>query len=338
MKIIRYLLIGSLLVWMSGCTLLPKEKTALKPPLVKPVKQNFELAEVKRGTISRELKNSAAFVSNKKQDLYFKSSGGRLHSINVKSGDTVKKGDVLAQLDAEDFESRVFVQKRMLEKATIAYQQSEMLHPNDGVTLRLQKIDVELARNELNRLSDLLIKTKLIATIDGEVTYVSELKEGDYMTAYDTVVSISDPKQVQLVSNEFSNPNDLKEVKVGMTVEVVADTIKYHGHILQAPSSVPATADRNHQEANKTSLIIGVDDLPDESYLGTFADITITLEKRINTLIIPGNALSTYLGRNYVHILDGETRKEIDVEIGISFNNEMEITKGLSEGQKVIIN
>jgi RND family efflux transporter MFP subunit len=337
MKIIRLLLISSLLVWMSGCTLLPKEKTALKPPLIKPVKQNYELAEVKRGNISRELKNNAEFVSNKKQDLYFKSSGGRLLGINVKSGDKVKKGDILAQLESDDYESRVFVQKRMLEKATIAYQQSQLLHPNDEVTLQLQKIDVELSRNELSRLSDLLLKTKLIATIDGEVTYVSELKEGDYMTAYNTVVSISDPKQVELVS-KFTNPNDIKEVKVGMTVDVVADTIKYHGHILQAPSSVPATADRNFNEANQTNLIIGVDDLPAESVLGTYADIVITLEKKLNTLIIPNNAISTYLGRNYVHILDGESRKEIDIEKGISTNNEVEITKGLSEGQKVVVN
>jgi RND family efflux transporter MFP subunit len=336
MKIIRFLLLSSLLVWMSGCSLKPKE-AALKPPLVKPVKQNFELAEVKRGTIARELNNGAVFVSNKKQDLYFKSSGGRLQSINVKTGDAVKKGDVLAQLDAGDFESQVFVQKRMLEKATIAYQQSELLHPEDAVNLQLQKIDVELARNELNRLSDLLTKTKLIATIDGEVSYVSELKEGDYMTAYNTVVSISDPKQVVLLS-EFPNANDIKEVKVGMMVDVVADNLEYKGHILQAPSSVPATADRNRLEFNQTHLIIGVDNLPDKSYLGDSANITITLDKKINTLIIPDKALSTYLGRNYVHILDGEIRKEIDVDKGISTSNEVEITKGLSEGQKVIVN
>ena len=105
---------------MSGCSLISKEKATLKPPLVKPVSQKFELAEVKRGDISRELRNTAEFISNKKQDLYFKSSGGRLKSINVESGAKVKKGDVLAELDAGDYESQVFVQKRMLEKATIA--------------------------------------------------------------------------------------------------------------------------------------------------------------------------------------------------------------------------
>ena len=69
--------------------------------------------------------------------------------------------------------------------------------------------------------------------------------------------------------------------------------------------------------------------------LGTTADITITLEKKVNTLIIPEDALSTYLGRNYVHVLDGTTRKEVDVETGIAAGNEVEITKGLTEGRRL---
>ncbi|MDB5052735.1 MAG: family efflux transporter, subunit [Bacilli bacterium] len=337
MKTFQFILFCSLLVLMSSCSILPKGKTALKPPLIKPVEQNFAVAEVKRGTISKELKNSAEFVSSKKQDLFFNSSGGRLQNILVKVGDTVKKGDVLAQLDSEDFESQVFVQKRVLEKATIAYQQSELLTPNDTITLHLQKIDVELARNELNHLSDLLIKTKLIATIDGKVTFVSELKEGDYVTAYETVVSISDPKQVQLVS-KFSIPSDLNVVKVGMKVDVVADDKTFSGHILQAPSSVPLTDDRNQQSVNQTSLVIGVDELPEGDLIGNIASIVITLVKKENALIIPQKTLSTFLGRTYVHILVGGIRKEIDVETGISDSTNLEITKGLKEGQKVIFN
>jgi RND family efflux transporter MFP subunit len=337
MKIIRFLLISSLLVSMSGCNLLSKEKTALKPPLVQPIKQDFVLAEVKRGTISREFRSYAQFESSKKQNFYFKSSGGRLQSINVGMGDTVKKGDVLAQLDAGDYENQVFVQKRMLEKATIAYQQIQLLRPNDEVALQLQKIDVELARNELNRLSDLLNKTKLIATIDGEVSYVSELKEGDYITAYNTVVSISDPKQVVLVVR-VPDPNDIKDIRVGMTVNINAALTEYHGHVLQAPSSVPATVAPNELATNQTKLIMGIDDLLDQRYIGLGSEFAITLEKKDDTLIIPKDALSTFLDRQYVHIQDGKTRKEVDVEVGTRTNDEVEIIKGLSEGQKVIVN
>ncbi|MNI96739.1 hypothetical protein D3C73_1552570 [compost metagenome] len=55
-------------------------------------------------------------------------------------------------------------------------------------------------------------------------------------------------------------------------------------------------------------------------------------------LIIPKVGLRSYMGRDYVQVLEGESRKEIDVEKGIVSSTEVEIRKGLKEGQKVILN
>jgi RND family efflux transporter MFP subunit len=329
-------MISVLLSVISGCTLMPKEEKALKPPLAKPVKQHYEFDLVKRGTITKELKNSATFVSSKKQELFFKSSGGRLKGILVKQGDVVKKGDVVAQLDPVEYENQVFKQKRMLEKLTISYQQNEQLNPNDAVSLYLKKIEIESAKNELSRLNDALAKTKLISTIDGEITFVSDLKEGDYMVAYATVVSISNPKQLQLLS-QFTDPGLLTGVNVGMKVDVTYDSGSYKGHILQAPSSLPLIISKEQKEKNASSLIISVDGLPEGDYLGKVADIVIIMEQKNNTLIIPEKAVTNFLGRNFVHVLDGEIRREVDVEIGITATKQVEIIKGLKEGEKVII-
>jgi RND family efflux transporter MFP subunit len=336
LTIFLIILISALLSVISGCTLLPKEEKALKPPLDKPVKQHYEFDLVKRGTITKELKNNAAFVSNMKQELFFKSSGGRLKGILVSVGDEVKKGDVVAQLDPEEYENQVFIQKRNLEKLTISYQQSEQLNPNDAVSLHLKKIEIELAKNELIRLNAALTKTKLISTIDGEVTFVSDLKEGDYMVAYATVVSISNPKQVQLLS-QFPDPGKLTGVNVGMKVDVTVDSDSYTGHILQAPSSVPLVNNREQRDKNAMTLMISIDGLPEGDYLGKFAEIVIILEQKDNTLIVPEKAVTTFLGRNFVYVLDGEIRREVDVEKGIIATKEVEIIKGLKEGEKVII-
>jgi RND family efflux transporter MFP subunit len=336
MKTTRFMLMISLLLVISSCSLSPKKNAVLKPPLVKPVEQSFTVEKVKRGTIAKELKNSASFESYNKQDLFYKSSGGRLKGILVKSGDNVKKGDVLAQLDTDDYERRIFVQQRMLEKQTILYQQNVQLHPENSIALDLQKIDIDQARNELSHLNDQLLNTKLIAPFDGVVTFVSDLTEGDYVVAYNIVVSISNPHDLMLVS-EFPIPSDLANVNVGMNVDIIAKEIAYKGHVLQAPSSVPKNANMAQLEFNNTHLIIGVDGLPDVELIGSYADIVITLDKKVDTLVIPDDALNTYLGRNYVNVLDGKNRKEIDVETGIVTKNEVEITKGLEEGQQVII-
>jgi multidrug efflux pump subunit AcrA (membrane-fusion protein) len=254
----------------------------------------------------------------------------------VKLGDKVKKGDLVARLDPEDLENRIYEQKLMLEKVSIYYKQAEQQNPNDAVSLRLKKIDIEIVQNELNHLNSQLEKTKLISTIDGDVTYVSEAKEGDFMSAFVTIVGISDSKHVQLES-QFSNSGDLSNVNAGMKVDVIMDTKKYQGHVLTAPSNAVFSADKNQQDKNSKTLIIAVDGLPAGTGLGSYADIIIVLEQKEKTLIIPRAALSTFLGRNFVHVLEGESRKEIDVEKGITSSTEVEITKGLKEGQKVII-
>jgi RND family efflux transporter MFP subunit len=335
-RMFQTILASIMVTGMSGCSLLPVEEVALKPPLIKPVKPNFEVFEVKLGSISKELKNSASFVSSKKQDLFFKHSGGRLQSINVKLGDIVKIGDVVAQLDPEDLENRIYEQTLMLEKVTLFYKQAEQQTPDDTVSLRLKKIDIDLAQNELNRLNDQLDKTKLTSTIDGRVTYVSDIKEGDYMDAYLSIVGISELKQFQLESS-FSNVDDLANITVGMKVDVVIGSVKYKGQVTQAPSSVAYTSDQEQQSKNASTLIIHVDGLPSTVGLGTYADIVILQAHKENTLIIPRSALSSFLGREFVYIMDGESRKEIDVEKGIVSATQVEITKGLKVGQKVII-
>jgi multidrug efflux pump subunit AcrA (membrane-fusion protein) len=44
------------------------------------------------------------------------------------------------------------------------------------------------------------------------------------------------------------------------------------------------------------------------------------------------------MGRNFVQVLEGDSRKEVDVQPGIKDETNVEIRKGLTEGQQVILN
>lgn len=65
--------------------------------------------------------------------------------------------------------------------------------------------------------------------------------------------------------------------------------------------------------------------------------MTIVVEQRENVIVIPRKGLRTYLGRDYVQVLNGESRKEVDVEKGLVTPTEVEIRTGLKEGQNVIL-
>jgi RND family efflux transporter MFP subunit len=327
----------AVLALVCGCSLRPAEEQALKPPLVKPVKENFELYDVKRGTLTKQINATASVTSSSTENLYFKESGPRIQSVDVKLGDVIKPGDVVAQLDKGDLESKIRVQLLNLEKVKIALEQTKQDQMGNITSIRLKMIDVEAAQIQLDQLQLQLEKTKLVSTISGIVTYMDALKTGDPVTAYKPVITVSDPNKVQLVY-ENSNTSDLIGITVGMEVKVKILNNEVKGKVLQTPGSTPYTENKAQADRNARTIIFGVDRLQEQAKIGSTASVLIETDRVENVIVIPRQGLRSYLGRDYVQILDGESRKEIDVEKGLQTSTEVEIRKGLKEGQKIILN
>jgi len=322
---------------LPGCSLLPKEEQALQPPLVKPVKENFELYEVKRGTISKQITGVGTFASDRLQYLSYPESGGRLSSINVTLGAQVAKGDVVAQLDMGELETRIKQQELSVEQAKIQLEQAKDNQRGDAHAIRLRVLDVQQEEIQLDQLKRQLARTKLVSDVNGIVTFVDPIKQGDAVTAYKTLLTISDPKSIKLVY-ETANSSDLTGIQVGMTADLKIKNTSLKGKIVQIPATAPQSDVKAIQDRNARSVVILPDEFPPGATIGTNADITIVTERRENVIVIPKVGLRSYMGRDYVQVLEGESRKEVDVEKGIVSATEVEIRNGLKEGQKVILN
>lgn len=330
-------LMGSVLAVLPGCSLLPKEEQALQPPLVKPVKENFELYEVKKGAITKQVSGVGTFASDRLQYLSYNESGGRFSSMNVSMGSKVAKGDVVAQLDKGEVEGKIRQQEIVLEKAKLALEQAKEEQRGDAIAIRMKVLDVQKEQIALDMLRQQLERTKLVSNVDGIVTFMDPIKQGDAVAAYKTLLTISDPKSIKLVY-ETANTNDLTGIQVGMTADLKIKNTALKGKVVQIPATAPQSDVKSIQDKNAKSIVIVPDELPDTVTIGTNADITIVTEKRDNVLLIPKVGLRSYMGRDYVQVLEGESRKEVDVEKGIVSATEVEIRKGLKEGQKVILN
>ncbi|MNC30679.1 macrolide transporter subunit MacA [compost metagenome] len=152
-------------------------------------------------------------------------------------------------------------------------------------------------------------------------------------------MGISNPKKVNLVY-ESSSGNDLAGVEVGMEVSFNYREKEYKGKVLQTPSTAPvgtAAGNKALQDKNAKSIYFSIPNPPEDASLGSSVYFTLTLENKDSVLVIPRGALRSYGGRNYVQILDGQSRKEVDVEQGIVTQTDVEIRQGLKEGQKIII-
>ncbi|MFC5651511.1 efflux RND transporter periplasmic adaptor subunit [Paenibacillus solisilvae] len=320
---------------LSGCSLLPQKEKTLQPPLIKPATEKVDAVEVKKGTIERLLKGAATVVSSHKVPLFYKQNG-RLKDVYVNQGDVVKAGQVVADLDLGDLELRIQLQKLSVERVSIQYYQAKQSGADDK-ELRLRQIDLEREQIALDSLEQQLTGSNLTSPINGIVSYVDEKNSGDGVNGYVPLVSIDDPTQLYLVYT-VDDPKLLSAVQLNMDVEVTISGVKTKGKVLQSPSSAPFTDNKDLSDRNSKLLYIGVTDKNAKLELGKSVDILISLEKHDNVIVLPRSGLRTYLGRTYVQIIDGDRRKEVDVEPGIMTSTEVEINKGLEVGQQIILN
>ncbi|WP_336773001.1 efflux RND transporter periplasmic adaptor subunit [Paenibacillus sp. MMO-58] len=323
-------------ITLSGCSLLPQEEAALQPPLIQPVQEKLDFVEVTRGSIQTSLKGTATFISSKVKTLSFTESGGQLKSVNVTQGQQVKAGELLAELETDDLELQVRLQKLNVERVQLLY--SEAVRDGaSGTEKRLKEIDLEREQLSLQAMESRLSKSRLLSPISGTVIFVDSIKTGDRVNAYQNIVTVADPSSIQL-TYVASDAKDVLGVEAGMPVQLKYKGKDYAGKVLQSPSNAPVTTDQAKSNSNAVTVVMGIDNPPEGIQIGHSADMTIELQKRENAIVLPRKAIRSYMGRSYVQIADGERKKEVDVEVGLTTPTEAEIVKGLEEGQRVILN
>jgi RND family efflux transporter MFP subunit len=318
----------------SGCGVFPQERESLSPPLVEPVQDEVELESVIKDTIRTQLRGIGSFEPLQLAVHQLKDHGGIVSSVHVRAGQMVEKGDLLVQLDMEGMD--ILLKQRQLDVkiADIEFKQAKEGQNSDDI--EVQELKLEIARMLLNETRERYESKTIYAQIDGLVTFVEELLPGDWVEAYRPLVNIAAPDQLQL-SFQVTNTTAAADVKVGMRADVLINNQSFEGTVVQTPSSAPKVNNRELADEFAKRLYIDVPDRPSSTTFGTNADIRITLQEKTDALVIPISALRTYMGRKYVQILDGETRREVDVDTGLQTATDVEILKGLEEGQQVIL-
>jgi macrolide-specific efflux system membrane fusion protein len=110
-KLILILVLAMFLLTLAGCGLFPTEEASLAPPLIEPEEITYRTAEATIGYIEDSIKKQAYFVPVIDKDHFFTTRAGRLKSINVELGDTVKAGDVIAEFLTDGIERELEYQQ-----------------------------------------------------------------------------------------------------------------------------------------------------------------------------------------------------------------------------------
>jgi macrolide-specific efflux system membrane fusion protein len=339
------LVMAAVLALSAGCSLLPKEaEEEVLPPITPPKLSAKPEYPVQTATLETKIRGSGKLMSTKEETLYFPlEETRRLKDIYVKTGDAVKAGQLIAELDVTTLESDL--RQKKLQQRSEELRLIETMRQNDGSKsaeeLEQAKIQFELKKEELAKLAETIAKAKLVAPFDGTVVSVSA-KKGDNIQSYADIAVIADLSQLTIAAD--LTVDDLKKVAVGMETVVDINMAGQHkGRVKQLPlasktsGQTPGQGQTPQKDSVDLYLLVELDAMPAGLNRGTPLSVTIITQRKENAVVIPAAALRNYSGRNYVQVIDDQgNKREVDVEIGQQTSTEVEIIKGLQPGQKVV--
>lgn len=319
----------SLMMSFSSCSLLPKEQAVMAPPLVNAPSVTYNTVAAKKGSIVNTLTGSGNFVAVSQQDMYFQQGGGNISKVYVKSGDSVKAGDVLAEIDTGDLAEQIKEQELSIQMTQLDLEQAQNANPVNTYDVQKAQLQVQMNQLKLDSLQAQLSKAKLTASISGKIVYAADLKIGQTVEAYQTLFSIANPNQLQVECTS----DKIDFFKTGMKATVVYGSTNCTGTIVNGVENSPKSANSKEAKFVKVAL----DKIPDGAKIGDTVSVSIIIQQKDNVIVLDKSLVhSLFDARSYVNVLEKGAKVQRYVNVGISTDSSVEITKGVNEGDQII--
>lgn len=313
---------------MTGCFFFPAEEELLEPPTVAIEDIAYSTYTAKQKTIEDKTVATGYVFCKSQYDASFPESGGTLKTIYVTAGQHVEEGDLLAELDVGDLDYLYKQQQLIVQKAQIAYNSSGTADA---------RLTLEMEQNTLTEYERQLNNSRIYAGMTGEVCFVQDMDPGTTVTAYKTIIKIVDPSQLCI---QYSSSN-MKSFPLGEEVTITVDGEDYSGYVSKTPTDVKEGLYDDFPAVMKDTSSIYcefTDGTPSFLTVGQTADITAVFARHENAVVISKTLVKTDGDRTYVTLLDeNDTKKEVDVTVGITNATEAEILTGLNAGDRVVV-
>ncbi|KIA79015.1 RND transporter [Chromobacterium piscinae] len=261
---------------------------------------------------------------------------GQVRSLHFKSGQDVKAGDVLVQLNADSDQAQLRSLQAAAELAATTLKRDRAQLAIEGVSQA--QVDADMAdlksKTALVAQQTALVAKKTIrAPFSGRLG-ITTVNPGQYLNPGDKIVTL---QTIDPVYVDFNLPQrQIGKVRVGQPVKVKSDAFGdevFHGKINAInPKIDPAT--RNVQiEATIAN--------PKHKLLpGMFANTTIEVGSKQKHLTLPQTAITYNPYGSTVFIVkqgkNGLEAQQAFVTTGDTRGDQVAITAGLKEGQEVV--
>lgn len=357
-RIISILLTGAVAVGVAGCGLLPKEEELpTAPVLAEAETDEYVVSPVVRGDVRITENIRANYIPSSSEKLGFQLGDEKIARIYVSTGDVVKAGDVLMELDVTALNDQIRRQQDQLsdlnlqlahlyETESLKLSQAQAADAQaaensvvgwisqvddvlDQYSTQAQQIknSIQVAEKRLEELQEQVKERQIVASIDGTVVYMYEFQDGERSVEDRKVITLADMSQA--LFEVYSENGDLLES--GKTYTLICRDTEYEVVARSAEElNLP-----NLKEGNTYLTMVEADPNLEQGVSGS---ITVVMEESLGTLYVTSSAVKNLRGETVVYTLDEQGYRQMrPVKTGLSDGKITEILEGLEEGEVVIV-
>jgi membrane fusion protein, multidrug efflux system len=355
-KVVSTLLAVSSIVFLltSGCD-------APVTPMTTPQVPTVQVVHPRRGEIDKSIQLPGDVVGFYEAALHSKVTG-YLKTISVDKGDSVKAGQVLAEIQVPELRSNLQRAQADLEIQRITYDRLKKVQQSDARLVSQQDVDMAYAKfleaqAAVGTLQTMVGYTKIVAPFDGVITGRfadpgALIRAGGGDIGVDETSGLISPGATEGAGGHRDG---------GGPILTVADIDKLRVYVYVPENSYPYIHDGTPATlrfdefpgrvfegkvaryassldlATRTMLTeVDIDNPHRMVYPRSYAHVTIDLVRHPDALSVPVAALGSSGGSPQLIVVNNGRLAQISVQTGINDGSYVEITSGLSPDALVV--
>ena len=304
------------------------------------------VAPVQRQDLNSYLVLNGIVEPERKVEIFSRLSA-YVKQIVKEEGAYVNENTILALLDDTEIKIGFEQAKIQLEQARLTLEEAEKNYTRNQELMKREliseqefqtqeavfkqrKLDYQNRQESYKDLELQLNYTKIRALSEGFITE-RFIEVGDRVNANEQVYTIEDFKP--LLIRVYVPTSDAIKLEVGMSAEVMTEVLQ--GAVFNGDIKLI-----NPRIDNQTGTVKTTIEVFDESFRlkpGMFVEVRIAIGAKENVLVIPRKAILYKQNKTYVFVMNRNQVSQREISMGLTEEDEVEVTNGLVEGDVIVV-
>ncbi len=291
-----------------------------------------ETTTVSRGTISSYLLYSTNLETEMMTDVYTRVQG-LVEKINLEEGTYVAKGQVLLELEADEY---ILAE----EKAHVEYQQKQSMHNRSKAMAdknllsneeyETAKFAADAARIAWEQAKLNLKYTKITSPISG-VIGERLCREGDRIQTSDKLFTVVNSDE--MIAVVHVPEKEIGIINKGQQAYIYSDHIK--GYLF--PGWIKRVSPVVDPQSGTFKVTIGVRNTDNKLRPGMFVNSRIVTNTHNNAILIPKTAIIYENENMNIFVVRDSIAHKIRLDVGYQDHEKIESLSSIEEGDKIIL-